>query len=234
METKAIPTTIATTLSQFIEITEVYDLISNLVLFRGQAFHGGLLPGVARKNRKEDTVLDEKKVLQQLRLMGASFSELNQPSDLDLLVVAQHFGLRTRLLDWTSNPLAALWFACQDRVPGDAYVYALEADTLQMEDVYGADPFTVPVTRAFQPRMNNPRILAQHGWFTLHRFSKASMAFVPLDRNPETSQYMQEIRIPSHARKPIVDSLDRHGISRRTLYPDVEGLCQFLNWKYSL
>ncbi|MGT2429226.1 FRG domain-containing protein [Cupriavidus basilensis] len=222
----------AESLSEFIGITDMFDLISDLVIYRGQAFRGGLLPGVARKDRKIDTTTQERKVLDQLRLMGASFSELDQPTELDLLVVAQHFRLKTRLLDWTSNPLAALWFACQDSQEGDTYVYALQADTLQKEGLYTRDPFTVPVTRAFQPRLNNPRILAQHGWFTLHRFSKKVQAFVPLDMNPETEKHLMEIRIPAKFRASILTSLERHGISRRTLFPDLEGLCQFINWKY--
>jgi hypothetical protein len=180
------------------------------------------------------TTEQERMVLGQLSLLGASFPEMQQPTELDRLVVAQHFGLKTRLLDWTSNPLVVLWFACQDRQTGDAFVYALEADTLQKEGLYSRDPFKVDVTRAFQPRLNNPRILAQHGWFTLHRFSQRSKAFVPLDTNPTTVKHLTEIRIPAKRRSLILDSLYRHGISRQTLFPDTEGLCTFMNWRYKL
>ncbi|APA89676.2 FRG domain-containing protein (plasmid) [Paraburkholderia sprentiae WSM5005] len=205
------------------------------MLFRGQAIEGGLLPGIARINPRTDTTAQEKEALAQLKLMGASFPDLNQPTQLDLLVVAQHSGLRTRLLDWTSNPLAALWFACADLRDGDTYVYALAADKLQKTGLYEVkDPFSVPVTRAFQPRLNNPRILAQHGWFTLHRYAPGPGAFVPLDVNPKTRGELTEIRIPAQNRADILRSLDRYGISRRTLFPDVEGLCRFLNWKFDL
>lgn len=230
----ALQTLDASSLLEFVSVTEGFDLVQELTVFRGQAVKGNLLPSIARKNRKLDTTATEKLVLEQMQLLGASLLDPKEASTLDLLVIAQHFGLKTRLLDWTSNPLAALWFACSDRNPGDVYVYALGADTLQKKDMYGRDPFTMPVTRVFQPRLNNPRILAQHGWFTLHRFSKTAKAFVPLDINPETKKHLTEIRVPGVRRQEVLVSLDRHGINERTLFPDLGGLCTFLNWKHKL
>lgn len=220
--------------AEFIKTTDVFDLLAELVVFRGQAEKGNLIPSIARPNPKIDTTEQEKRVLQQLQLLGASYLNGMDQKLLDQLVLAQHFGLKTRLLDWTSNPLAALWFACSDRKRGDAYVYALIADDFQDKDVYSKDPFATALTRVFQPRLNNPRIIAQHGWFTLHRYSKKQGQFVAIELNGDAKTKLTEIRIPADRRDQILGSLERHGISRRTLFPDLEGLCHHLNWKHKL
>lgn len=221
-------------LANFIQVTESIGPFTNLTLFRGQAARGNLLPGVARKDPKADSTKAEKALLQQLALQGASLLKDIGTTELDLLVAAQHFGLKTRLLDWSSNPLAALWFACTDRTEGDTFVYALEADDLLEKDVYSKDPFGVAKTRVIQPRFNNQRVTAQSGWFTLHRYSKTAGRFVPLDKNPDAKKFLHEIRIPAKCRHSIVLSLDRHGITTGTLFPDLQGLCLHLNWRHGL
>jgi hypothetical protein len=164
---------------------------------------------------------------------SASFLPESNPHDLDLLVKAQHFGLKTRLLDWTSNALVALWFACSDIQKGDSYVYALEADSLQVEDVYKKKLFEQTHTRVFQPKLNNVRIIAQHGWFTLHMYAKSTKSFVALEKNSTIKKHLIEYKVPSTNRSSILDSLDRNGVNHRTLFPDLEGLCKHLNWKHN-
>jgi hypothetical protein len=171
-------------------------------------------------------------MLKQLKLLGAAHLPTGNIETLDLLVLAQHYGLETRLLDWTTNPLAALWFACADRKPGDVFVYALEADDHLDPDPYDSDPLKLLHTKVFQPRFNNPRIIAQQGWFTLHRFSAKDRMFVPLESSAAMKDSLTEFRIPENSRLEILQSLDRHGVSARTLFPDLSGLCQYLNWRH--
>lgn len=223
-----------TSFIDFIKQIDLFDVVCHSVVFRGQPVQGNLLPSIARKDPSVDTTAIEKKVLEQLKLQGASMLAANGNTDLDLLVTAQHYGLKTRLLDWTTNPLVALWFACADYKDGDVYVYGLEADSLLGENVYDKSPFTPSKTRIIQPRLNNARVIAQQGWFTLHRYAKKNSCFVPLEHNAETKKHLHEFIVPASKRTEMLAAIDRLGISSKTIYPDLAGLCSHLNWKHEL
>src|SRR6266852_3174918 len=117
---------IYTDFEEFLSVFERRPKDNNVRLFRGQSCDKPLLPKIARKDPTKDTAQKEREMLAELRRRGTLFIGKELSDDWDLMVYAQHFGMATRLLDWTSNPLAALWFACQD---GDTdrsgYVYLL-------------------------------------------------------------------------------------------------------------
>lgn len=219
------------TFSDFVTLMEEAATQDQLMLYRGQPVKRNLLPRIARSDPSIDTTDLEKKMLAELRRLGASFLDGNHHDDWELLVSAQHYGLATRLLDWTSNPLAALWFACASESTGNGYLYSLDASDLIIPPDNDKGPFNQGKTRVFRPRMNNARIVAQHGWFTAHRFSSKTEGFVKLEHNKDIKNQITEVVVPEPQKKSLLKSLDRHGTSYRTLFPDLEGLCKFLTWK---
>lgn len=226
-------------------IKSIHDLISYTdtigaaygpVVYRGQSVRGNLLPSIARANPHENTTDKERALIEQMQRVGVTRIPAHVTRTIDLLVLAQHFGMKTRLLDWTTNPLAALWFACagnsKGKRRGDRYVYLLDAKDRFVPETPDFDPFDIDATKLIEPRLSNDRIVAQHGCFTVHRYSKRSQCFVPLERQSLAIKQLSEFVIPSRYIDSILASLDRVGINQSTLFPDLEGLCRYLTWRH--
>ena len=79
----------------------------------------------------------ERDLLSQFRGAGAAF--LSGQTPVQLYFTAQHFGMPTRLLDWSTNPLAALFFACDGADGEDGFVYAMDAKHVIPEGAVGPD-----------------------------------------------------------------------------------------------
>jgi hypothetical protein len=203
-------------------------------IYRGQSYRQGLLPGVCRGDNKRNTTSSEKLMLEQLRLQAGSLISSSTMTDLELMIFAQHHGLKTRLLDWSTSPLVALWFACQDANPNsDSYVYSLECDDIVVTQRSISDPFDLERTVVFQPAVNNNRMAAQSGWFSLHHFSESDGQFVPLEANKRMQgDLLVEYYISKKVREFLVLQLDALGVHHKSMYPDFSGLCEHINYTY--
>lgn len=67
-----------------------------------------------------------------LRVMETEGQHLHVGDDLERLILAQHFGVKTRLLDWSTNPLVALWFASSSESDQDGVIYRSEPENLDL------------------------------------------------------------------------------------------------------
>jgi hypothetical protein len=87
--------------------------------FRGQSnAEWELTPGVFRKNSSGDYLYDEYNMMGDMRLSNPEEAQ-RCSTTVEWLVLTQHYGLPTRLLDWSESILVALYFAVQnDQVDG--------------------------------------------------------------------------------------------------------------------
>jgi len=227
---------VVVSLPDFLE--EVQEIWGVPILFRGQTVRRNLLPGIARAGNGRFSPEEEGRRLTKLRMLGAQLPEVQVKDPVDLLVAAQHHGMRTRLLDWTSNSLVALWFACAEENDRDGYIYALAADevksvgqgdTENLQSVLKRGTIEPIQTFLLQPNYRNRRVQAQSGWFSFHHLDLKTRRCVPLEDDPDIQQSIYEFVIPRRDKRKFMASLEYMGIDRRTLFPDMDGLCQYLN-----
>lgn len=113
--------------------------VKKLFLYRGHCNQSyELLPGVFRKtisNRMEHSIENakyltwnsEKGLLNTFIQEASAYINLPASDILHWAEYAQHYGVPTRFLDWSSNPLVALYFACRDKTETNGTVWLLHS-----------------------------------------------------------------------------------------------------------
>jgi type I restriction enzyme M protein len=127
-------------------LEQVCSTTFNGHLFRGvpdAAVHN-LFPSIGRlakfaNHTHADITKEEKHWLKRFRLEGVRHVGGN-PTEWEWMVLARHHRLPVRLLDWTQNPLIALYFAVWDRSGKTAAVYD-EKFTISIDIDAFKDPF---------------------------------------------------------------------------------------------
>jgi len=180
-------------------------------IFRGQSREDYVLkPKLGRieltlKTRQEL----EKRLFEDFKNEAEQYLPRIPRSDWEWLAVAQHYGLPTRLLDWSYNPFKALYFAVEGNLERDGMLFALRARTGAIDKV---GPFEVKNPLKFIPNIVSNRLLVQEGLFTIH-----PDVDVPLDPNLPGWE-LETVRIAGGLKKSIRYILFRQGIHRGSLF----------------
>jgi hypothetical protein len=179
-------------------------------------------------------------------------------NDWELLVLAQHHGLPTRLLDWTYSPLVAAHFATfNTEMANDRTIWRL--DWMQLHRAFEIPPIALLIEdlvelfdgnqeftpwKLFSGHADGPefacmieppslsnRIVAQAAVFTL-----CSSRTEPFDRfldRHNLSETLTKFTIPRTEVERFRDQLDMANVDERRLFPDLDGLAAHLTRYYS-
>lgn len=167
----------------------------------------------------------------------------NRPGWLFLM---QHYGLPTRLLDWSESALTGLFFAVWDdkfsKIDGCVWgfnPYRFNENQIKEARVLGAsnkkcqtlfreafdkkEEFDKRIMAVFPPEIDQ-RVQAQLSRFTIHGED------IPLETFPSQGEILLQLVIPSEAKKLIRRQLYFMGIREANLFPDLHHLASELRY----
>lgn len=224
------------------QLTSVQQLLDNqctryfkesrgIWVFRGHSnIKFKLIPSVGRdRHHYKSRDIYEKSLFDIFKREAHGYADSLPLDPWELLSLAQHHGLPTRLLDWTHNPLAALYFTVYNNHKLDGEFFALHSSTRVAADTLSESPFLITQPMKYYPNTVTPRIRAQEGLFVA--FSNVEQ---PLDLPLRKDWMLERFIVPARYKEKIRYQLFRLGVHDSSLFPGIDGLSARLKWQHSV
>ena len=244
------------TLNQYITVIESIRInVGHKLWFRGSGKSDYLLRPSLYRNLKvkdiKELVETEYKILIRFKQRSIPFHNASLNNDLETLFLMQHYGIPTRLLDWTENPFIALYFAVmsakRNNFMNNAAVWILDPTIWTAHALLDNDAEIKSINDSevikYQPQNkytlmpekalpiygshNSQRIVSQRGVFVIFGSDKLSMQKQYLKyRFPADS--LIKVTLNKRYLPNLLESVLASGITESVVFPDLDGLASEL------